>query len=398
MAACQRTLPIQGTSARFQSELPIVRPQAILIDFSIRYDSLFHYLKFTPGYLLYDSQRQSGIDFPLTLALLQKPVVKVNSTGLIGLQFPLKVDAKPNIAGINTGLIQAKTNLFLDFQWKWDDINHRSIEQLRLNYQWLAKPEMRVLGFPIQVHGIIDPLIQRQLPSLQERINKQFNEVFSVNSLNSIINQVKMNYPSSIGDIFMHPADVDLKDVQLTPQGIGGKLVVRTALYIGDGLTSNPNRWVELQSGGKNLPFQVYFSYAQLQKQLTKSLQIGESQLELYGDSLGLHVQLKGYGRKNVEANLLLVPTLLTANRLGINLNQTRISGVGFMFQGYFRRKVERAIQSYTWSSSEALGLINQNTWGLRLDNGEIKLTNVVFTSKGIGVSGEIRGDWELKK
>jgi hypothetical protein len=224
------------------------------------------------------------------------------------------------------------------------------------------------------------------------------NEVFSPNSLSSIINQVKMKYPSPLGNISLLPADVDMKDVQLTQQGIGGKLIVRTALLLGDSLRSNPNRWVELQPGGKNLPFQVLLSYPQLQAWMTKSLQLLDGQLELRGDSLGLHVHLSGYGRKRAEANMRLVPMLKSANGIGLNLNETHIRGVSFLFQGYFRRKVERAIQSYTWSSAEALTLINQNVWGLRLENGEINLSQLVYTPNGIGVIGDIRGDWQLKK
>jgi hypothetical protein len=36
--------------------------------------------------------------------------------------------------------------------------------------------------------------------------------------------------------------------------------------------------------------------------------------------------------------------------------------------------------------------------WGLRLENGEINLSQLVYTPNGIGVIGDIRGDWQLKK
>ena len=133
VTACSRDLPVQGTLGSYQTEIKPIKPQTLSIDFSMHYDSLFSYLQFRPGKVLFNSKNQSDIDFPLELMLLQKPRLQVVSGAKVSLQLPLKIEARPNVAGINTGLIQAKSNLNVDFQWNWQDINHHQVDQLHVN-------------------------------------------------------------------------------------------------------------------------------------------------------------------------------------------------------------------------------------------------------------------------
>ncbi len=396
--ACKHQLPVLGTPARYQESLPIVRPQTISMDFSMRYDSLYSYLQLAPGKVLFDSKNQSGMDFPLRLMLLQKPQILVGNKGNIGLQLPVNVEARPNIAGINTGLIQAKTKLFIDFDWNWQDINHHRIESLRLNYEWMAKPEMRVLGFPVQVHGIVDPLIQRQLPEMQARALNRLNQAVKPNAIADLLNQVNMQYASPIGLMTLQSADVDLHDVRFNTEGLVGKLLVRTALHVGDSLGNQPNRWLEMNSQSQALPFQVMLSFDKLNTLLVQSLHLKENQLQLHGDSNGLHAQLSGYGSRRAKTKLIVVPMLHDSSHIGLSLQALSLEGVPFFMRGHFKRKVTRFLGSYIWSANEVPSLLNQNTWGLGLQHGQVILRQLTFSQKGIGITGEIAGNWELRK
>ena len=389
---------MQGTEGRYQPTILPVQSKTIAIDFSMHYDSLFSYLGLTPGNVIFDAKNQSGVDFPLQIALLQKPRIFVGASNKIAFHLPVKIDAKPNVAGINTGLIQAKSNLKFDFSWDWQDINHHKIDQFTVNYQWIIKPEMRIMGFPVQVHGVVDPLIQRQLPNMQERVLSRLNQSLSPNSLADLLNRVSMNYPSPLGYIALRAADVDLHALQFNAEGLSGKLLVRTALQVGDTLSAQSNRWLEMKYQHQALPFQVLLSYGNLTEILRKSMRLKEDQIHLLGDTLGLHVVLKGYGGTGSAANLTLVPVLLDANKVGVKLKYLTIEGVPFFVRGHVKRKISKALQAFTWSTTDALTLLKQNSWGLSLLQGDVQIQQVDYTPKGLAFRGEIRGNWELRK
>jgi len=398
VAACKRQALVQGTPAQFQLATPAVRSQTVAINFSMRYDSLFRYFQLTPGKLLFDSQKQEGVDFPLQMALLQQPRLQVGSQGVVNFEIPAKIDARPNIAGINTGLIQAKSNISLAFQWNWQDINHHQLALKQVSYQWIAKPEMRVLGFPVQVQGIVDPLIQRQLPNMQSRIAERLNLALSPNALNNLLNRVEMNYSSPLGQVSLRSSDVDVHDLTFNSSGITGKLLVRSALILGESVINQPNRWLEMKDQNQALPFQVSVGYDKLSGLISQSLHAKPANMMIRGDSLGLHVQVKGLGTSKAIANMIVVPALLDSSKIGLNVKGFQVEGVPFFLRGHVNRKVLKALMAYSWSSSEALNLLNQNTWGLVLSNGELRIKQLTYSNKGLGLVGEIRGNWELRK
>ena len=398
VAACKRQSLVQGTPAQFLLASPAVRSQTVAINFSMRYDSLFRYFQLTPGKLLFDSQKQEGIDFPLQIALLQQPRLQVGSPGNTTLELPVKIDARPNIAGINTGLIQAKSNMALAFQWNWQDINHHQLVLQSLNYQWISKPEMRVLGFPVQVQGIVDPMIQRQIPAMQEKVAERLNQALSPSALRNLLNRVEMNYASPLGQVSLRSADVDVHDLTFNSSEIAGKLLVRTALILGESDVNQPNRWLEMKDLNQPLPFQVSLDYDKLSGLISQSLHAKPANMMIRGDSLGLHVQVKGLGTSRAIAKMIVVPALLHSSKIGLNVKEFQVVGVPFFLRGHVRRKVLKALMAYSWSSSEALSLLKQNTWGLALSNGELRIQQLTYSDKGLGVMGEIRGNWELRK
>jgi Domain of unknown function (DUF4403) len=398
VTACSRDLPVQGTLGSYQAEIKPSKPQTLSIDFSMHYDSLFSYLQFRPGKVLFNSKNQSDVDFPLELMLLQKPRMQVFSGGKVSLQFPLKIEARPNVAGINTGLIQAKSNLNVDFQWNWQDINHHQVDQLHVNYQWISKPEIRLLGFPVQVHGVVDPLLQRQLPNMQERVLTRLNQSLSPNSLANLLNRVRMNYASPLGSIALRAADVDLHALQFNAEGLTGKLLVRTALYVGDTLNVQTNRWLEMKYQNQSLPFQVLISYEKLKSILLQELHLKDDQLSIQGDSLGLHVTLQGYAKVQSAANFTILPVQMNSNTIGVHVKDLSFSGLPFFMRAHVKRKMMKSLNTYRWSGKDALSLLKQNSWGLNLANGNVQIQQIYYTPVGLSVSGELQGNWELRK
>ena len=397
--SCKRIEPLQGTLATYSKNSVKVQAKIILVDFSLSYDSLLSYLNLEKGQSLYNSEKQSGIDFPLRLDLIGKPQISVRKVNNVLLNLPVEVMAKPNIAGINTGLIQAKSTIQLDFKWFWKDINHHQVDDLRIGYSWIAKPEMRVLGFPVQVHGIVDPMVQKNLPDIQTKIDREVNQWLSPKNLGNLINRMPMNYPTELGEIRLVSADVDLKDLTFEEKKISGRLHVRTALSMSDEIESqNSNRWVELHSTGNKLPFHVDYSFGRLEKMIASSLKIKEKQVKVWADSTDMQVKLVGLAGANSTIQLSVKPLLLADGRISMSWSNIEINGIAFWARGITKRRIEKGMQLFVWSVGPYLNRFNQNAWGLKLKDGKLSISSLYYTKNSLGILGEIGGNWELKK
>ncbi len=397
--ACKRIEPLQGTMASFQKQALPIQSKTIRIDFKMSYDSLFSLTGVQKGSTLFNSEKQPGLDFPLKLDLLNKPQFKLAKADYLQLDLPVQVVAKPNIAGINTGLIQAKANLQLQFKWLWKDINHHQVDDIRLRYSWLAKPEMRVLGFPVSVQGIVDPLIQKSLPDIQTKIGNQISHWLRPTNLSYLINQIPMNYPSDWGNVALESADIDMKDISLGANDLRGNLFVRTSLLIGDNpMNPSPNRWVELTAYGNQLPFRVDYSYQRLAKILANSLKVKLGQVSVVADSSTVHVTIRGLVGAQSTVQIRLKPLLLKDGRLAATWSSIELDGVPFYLRGLSRRKMERGLQSFAWSPESAVSKLNEHVSGLNLSDSKLLISSLYYTQTGIGLLGVIEGNWELKK
>lgn len=399
LGACRRSIPMQGVVADYQEYTPKVIPKTIAIDFDIAYDSLFTYFNLRAGRTLYDSKNQSGIDFPLQLRLIQKPQVQIRRSGNVGIVLPVQIEASPKLAGINTGLIQAKSNLMFDFKWNWTDINHRDISELNLGYHWVSMPEMKVLGFPVQVQGIVDPLIQRQLPETQANLSQQLNRFLSPTALSGILNSIPMSYSTEYGMIGLHASEVDLKNVLFQNKGLHGILQVRTALDIGDVIEpANPNRWVELQSASNRLPFRFTLSYQRIVQLIKNIPEFKSYQFNITSDTSTIIVDLKSVYGKQMNSEIRVKPVLVGVNTIGLQVVSMELTGVPFLFRGHLKHKIISALNQFQFGGNVALQSFNQNSWGLQLEKGNVKIDKLIFNRFGLGLIGDISGNWVLRK
>lgn len=397
--ACKRIEPLHGTVASFQKQVPSIQSKTIRIDFKLSYDSLFPIVGMQKGRTLINSEKQPGFDFPLKLDLVNNPQIKVGKPDHLQLDLPVQVVAKPNIAGINTGQILAKANLQLELKWFWKDINHHQVEDIRLRYSWLAKPEMRVLGFPVSVQGIVDPLIQKSLPDIQTKIGDQFGQWLQPANLTHFINRIPMNYPSDWGNVALESADIDMKDISFGANHLKGNLFVRTALTIGDNpVNPSPNRWVELHSKGNQLPFRVDYSYQRLTKLLAKSLKVKEEQVFIDADSSTVYVKLLGLSKSDSKVLIRLKPLLLKDGRIAVSWTSIELEGVPFYLRELSRRRIQKGMQSFFWSAESTVGKLNEYVSGFNLSDSKLLISSLYFTQSGIGLLGVIEGNWELKK
>jgi len=399
LLGCQRVVPSAGVVAAYQMVVPSVVNKTVSIDFTLSYDSLFSYFKLQPGKVLFDAKNQPGVDFPLSMRVLQKPQIQARQNGTIGIKMPVQVDARPSIAGVNAGLIQAKSNLLLDLNWNWKDINHRNISDVKFDYAWISQPEMRVLGFPVQVKGVVEPLINRQLPDIQDKLVRQLNHVTSLTSLTEILNQFPTSFNTQLGNIQLHAAEIDIKDLVFQPSGLHGKLQVRTALEIMDTVKyQNISRWAELRSASNRLPFRIELSYKRLEEIFKNAPQFKTYQFKLSADTTSIFVKLNAVNGQKAEARIRLNPVLIDSNTIGLQVKSIQLVGVPFYLRGHLKRKIDFSISQFKYSGTESLKLLKQNNWGLQLADAQVNIATLLFTDSSIGLLGEIIGNWELRK
>jgi hypothetical protein len=146
------------------------------------------------------------------------------------------------------------------------------------------------------------------------------------------------------------------------------------------------------------LPFQVLLSYEKLKSILLQELHLKDDQLSIQGDSLGLHVALKGYAKVQSAANFTVLPVQMNSNTLGVHVKDLSFSGLPFFMRAHVKHKMMKSLNSYRWSGKDALSLLKQNSWGLNLANGNVQIQQIYYTPVGLSVSGEIQGNWELRK
>ncbi|WP_395768310.1 hypothetical protein [Aquirufa sp.] len=399
LIGCQRAVPTVGVIASYQKLVPQVVNKTVSIDFNLSYDSLFSYVSLQEGKVFFDSKNQPGVDFPLTLRAIQRPQVQIRSNGVVGIKLPVQVDARPSIAGINTGLIQAKSNLLLDLTWNWKDINHRDIRDVIFSYSWITQPEMRVLGFPVQVKGIVEPLIDRQIPEIQSKFTQQLSQITSMGSLTRLVNKLPMSFETPFGKIRFQGADIDMKDLIFQTHGLRGKLLIRTALALTDSVSmASSSKLMELRTSSNLLPFRLELSYRRLEDLIKKYPQFKNYQFKLSADTSSIFVKLNAIDGKKAKASIRLNPMLIDSAIIGMQVKSIDLEGVPFFVRGHLKRKINQSISQFRFSGSESLLALNQNVIGLKLADGHVSFQRLFFTDSGIGILGEIKGNWELRK
>jgi hypothetical protein len=324
------------------------------IDFSLSFDSLLALSQLKVGSVLYqNSSASSAIDFPLDVRLLAPIQLQAIQKDHISLSLPVRMSAKPELAGISAGLVTGDLAMKVQLKWNLANLSSLQVKEVAYGYDWIQKPSVKVMGFPVNVSGLVDQLLNQKkeliLAQMQEQLNASIrNTVSKPFSLQSFI-------PDSPAGYRFEPAvssALDLRDLSFEQTGIKGQLRYFGGLKVVSGQKNLKPIFIPVKDlpgmSKPTLPFQFQLSGPELinQIKLTNSSLKGVVSFIFHKEGLGFQlVQFKGKSSMlEVDFDFVIYPD----NSVGIQLN---IPTSSYVYNQQQQQQKQSLSSSYTMPS-----------------------------------------------
>lgn len=398
VAACKTIPQPKGVSAQYQTQLSQPALSTVRIKTFISYDSLFgRYLRVGQRFIA--ANESSSLGFPYSGTLDQSVRFRLLGANQLQVVFPMKWEAKPQIAGISAGTISAKSMTAISIHLQGRSLGNYQIDDVQLSNQWTEKPSVKVLGFPVQVGGVVDQLIIPKYPSLASELKSQLNQWIVPAKLNSIWGS-GISLPKGLG---IGPLAVDLHDLQFAQLGLQGDLVIQTNVVVGSGIAVRPiNPSIQSLSVVENdLTFGVYFTLDEIRGMLASQLKTDVSQisLQLSPDRQSFVCRMEGKGKPSMM--IRFIPILMDASTIGIQVQELVLDHLGFwksFVKSNITRRVIGGIHSQRMTTEQMKYRIPSQIQGLSLSNLNLSLESINYSLETIQVVGRLTGDWTLRK
>lgn len=382
------------------------------IDLEISYDTLFAWLGMKPGRILFDSKEEKS-NFPIQITQEGEIRVRNFSANELELKFPISWEAEPQLSGFSAGKVKGK--MWLTIRSKVDFSNIKSLKFLEndFTYQWIDKPAMKVMGFGINVTGVVDQLIQSQKNQILTTLTTYGNDKMKFDFWENRLN--KELKPLIFEDFIFHNYQtlVDLDQLRFSPNGIMGLLKIKSHIELTDKFNGkvdrglSPIKFCKVSSDSiSKLAFHLNLSYSYLEKIFSQSLayELKNPKANLIfvqADSGHIRVQLRAFKGLDSKMDIAIVPVVFTDNKLGMKVVSLEISNLNFpssIFRKAISRKISHQIDSYTFDLNEKVqAMINRNELirnrGYKLDLGDLN-----WNSQSITLHGNVLGEYILKK
>jgi hypothetical protein len=398
VAACKSIPQPKGIAAQYKSQLTEPALSTIRVKTFISYDSLLG--RFCRvGQRIISFNESSSLGFPYSGTLEQSVRFRRIGSNQLQVIFPMKWEAKPQIAGISAGTISAKSVAGISFQLKGKSLSNYQFDDVQLTNQWTEKPSVKVLGFPVQVGAMVDQLIIPKYPSLASELKNQLNQWIAPDKLNSIWGSgIQLPAGFNIGSL-----GVDLQNLQVEQHGLQGDLVIQSRLILGSGLAPKTIKplMMPLKVVDNSLAFSVYFTLDEIRGMLASQLKtdLAQISLALSQDKQSFACRMEGKGKPSM--NLRFVPILIDSSAIGIQVQELELEGLGFwksIFKNNINRRVVAGIQSQRMTTDQMSYRIPSQIQGLSYSNLNLSLESINYSLDSIQVLGRIRADWTLRK
>jgi hypothetical protein len=407
LSSCAKTIvPAQiAEKSVYVDRFPAIKPGMTTIDFSLSFDSLLALSQLKAGSVLYqNSSASSTIDFPLDVRLLAPIQLQSLQKDHISLSLPVRMSAKPELAGISAGLVTGDLAMKVQLKWNLANLSSLQVKEVAYGYDWIQKPSVKVMGFPVNVSGLVDQLLNQKkaliLAQMQEQLNASIrNTVSKPFSLQSFI-------PDSPAGYRFEPAvssALDLRDLSFEQTGIKGQLRYFGGLKVVSGQKNLKPIFIPVKDlpgmSKPTLPFQFQLSGPELinQIKLTNSSLKGVGSFIFQKEGLGFQlVQFKGKSSMlEVDFDFVIYPD----NSVGIQLKDTRLQGLSFpasLFKGKIQRKLQAQASAFRFKSSQILSQLPSSITLAK--NGIVRFQKIYFDSSSVLIEGAFEGNWSLAK
>jgi hypothetical protein len=407
LSSCAKSvLPVQiADKSVYVDRFPAIKPGLTTIDFSLSYDSLLALSQLKAGSLLYqNSSASSAIDFPLDVRLLAPIQLKALQKDHISLSLPVRMSAKPELAGISAGLVTGDLAMQVQLKLNLANLSSLQVKEVAYGYEWIQKPSVKVMGFPVNVSGLVDQLLNQKkaliLAQMQEQLNASIrNTVSKPFSLQSLISESPAGYrfePAATSAL-------DLRNLSFEQTGIKGQLRYFGGFKVVSGQDNVKLFFIPVKDlpgvATPTLPFQFQMTGPELIDQIKSfntSLK-GVGSFVFQKEGLGFQlVQFKGKSSKlEVDFDFVIYPD----NSVGIQIKDTRLQGLSFpasLFKNNIQRKLQAQASAFRFKPSLILSRLPSSITLAK--NGRVRFQKIYFDSSSVLIEGAFEGNWSLAK
>lgn len=394
-----KSVPVPiGLAAAYKPKLSEPVMSTIRVKTVLSYDSLFgRYLKV--GQQLISANSSSSLGFPYSGTLDQKVSYRMLDANRMQFNLPIKWEAKPELAGISAGTLYAKSMVDISLHLQGRTLATYQIDDLQLNNQWREKPVVKVLGFPIQVSGLIDQFLTPKIPVLATELKGQVNLFMSPGRLSTVLGS-DVRLPAGLS---LSSLAVDFQDLQFSQEGLQGNLLVQTRLTLGSSFNSKSVQplFKPLTATDNVLAFASYFTFDEIRGMLATQLKCDVSQisLQLSSDSHELICGIKGVGKPDITFRF--TPLLLDSSTIGIQVQEVEFVGLGFwrsLVKRNLSRRITAGIHRQRMGTDQLMKQLPSQVNGLNMANIKLSLDSINYSKDSIQVLGRLAGDWTLRK
>jgi hypothetical protein len=398
VAGCKSIPQPKGVAAQFKSQLSEPALATIRVKTFISYDSLFgRFLRV--GQRVISANESSSLGFPYSGTLEQSVRYRLIGANQLQVVFPMKWEAKPQIAGISAGVLSAKSIAAISLHLQGKSFGNYQIDEVQLNNQWTEKPSVKVLGFPVQVGGVVDQLLIPKYPVLASELKSQLNQWILPDKMNSIFGSGFL-LPKGLN---MSSIAVDLHDLQFAQLGLQGDLLIQTRLQVGSNLAARSIKPIikPLNVVDNSVAFGVYMTLDEIRGMLASQLKTNISQVDLRINPQNQEFECEVVDRNALRMRIHFVPVLMEDNSIGIQVNSMELGSLGLMkslFSKSIKRKITNGIHVQRMRSDQLVSRLPTDFQGVQGANIRVRLESIHYSLDTVLVLGSISGDWTLRK
>jgi hypothetical protein len=397
-AACKSIPQPKGVAPQFKPQLSEPALSTIRVKTFISYDSLFgRFLRV--GQRVISANESSSLGFPYSGTLDQSVRYKLIGANQLQVVFPMKWEAKPQIAGISAGVLSAKSMTGISLHLQGRSFGNYQIDDVQLNNQWTEKPSVKVLGFPVQVAGVVDQLLIPKYPTLASKVKIQLNQWILPDKMNSIFG-LGISLPKGLN---LGSLAVDLHNLQFAQLGLQGDLVIQTRLQLGSNLAARSIKPIvkPLTAVDNSLAFGVYITLDEIRGMVATQLKTDVSQVALLINPQNQEFDCEVVDRNASRMRIHFVPILMEDNSIGIQVNSMELGSLGLMksiFSKSIKRKIMNGIHGQRMRTDQLVSRLPMNFQGIQGANIDVRLESIHYSQDTVLVLGSIIGDWTLRK
>lgn len=222
----------------YVDKFPAIKPSLTTVDFALSYDSLFALSQLKTGSVLFqNSEASSVLDFPLDIRLLGPIKAQSVARDNIIISLPVRMQAKPALAGISAGTVTGDLALQIRLKWDLVGLQTMQIREADYDYSWLQKPSVKVLGFPVNVSGVVDQLFNQKKPLILSQMQQSLNaSIKNTVSKPLLFQRFFSDVPAGYQIEPVPSSAIDVRNLEFTSVGVKGQVRYFGGLRIKSGV------------------------------------------------------------------------------------------------------------------------------------------------------------------